>query len=232
MTKQALPTAAEVAALAKTSPDKAWKLVAPHFKLPVPKAKVAAVDAYIGALQRHGAKLPATWRTALVALLEDDTPFHAGALLAMSFAPHEDYVGAVVAALERSLQDKRDLFAEFGEVFGHAWDDRATMEVLAKVGDARAVPALEALLVQADKVSHWPQLLDACERTQSPALVPALQAWRTKSAAKNPAWEGVKRADQVIKALTAVAKKKKLELPAAPSLAPLVFEKKKGKKKR
>src|SRR3954453_18646053 len=98
-------------------------------------------------------KTPASPR-ALIAKLSDKR-HEIDALFAMAAAPHPDYVPAVVAYHQRVLDDKRLMMAELGDDFGHGWDNDQVLRVLAKVGDDRAVPLLEALLVQARKVVWW-----------------------------------------------------------------------------
>jgi len=174
-------------------------------------------------------KTPASPR-ALIKKLSDKR-YQLETLFAMAAAPHPDYVPALVAYHMKLLDDKRKMMAEFGDDFGHAWDDEQVLRVLAKVGDDRAVPLLEALLVQARRVSWWDLVLEACERTDVPALVPALVAFRDRSAAESPNWPLLPQADRVIAALRHSAKKRGLPIPEAPSIAPLSFAAKSATKK-
>jgi hypothetical protein len=149
------------------------------------------------------------------------------ALFAMAAAPHADYVPALVDYHQSLLDDKRLMMAELGDDFGQGWDNEQVLRVLAKVGDERAVTLLETLLVQARKIVWWNLLLEAAQRIDSPALIPALVGWRDGKAAVNPSWDGVARADRVISALRRSAKKRKLPIPDAPSVAPLATAPKK-----
>ena len=219
------PTPEEFRALVKTEPVAAWEAVAPWLRTPLPKAAEPHLVLWLAQLGPHGAKLPAAWRQALIAMLadEDNKP---SALLAIRRAPHPDYVPAMLAEQQRIIEDKRVIFAGFGEVFGQPWNDAAVTAVLAQFADARAVPVLEALFVQADKLTDTQGLLDAAAKTKSPALVPALRAWVAK---REPGTTGT--AAQVIAELEAIARETGQPLPERPSIEPVAVKGKGAKKK-
>lgn len=194
-------------------------------RTPLPKAAEPHVVLWLALLGPQGAKLPASFRQALLALLADEE-HKPSARLAIAKAPHADYVPAMLAEQQRLIEDKRVIFAGFGEVFGQPWNDAAATRVLAQFADARAVPVLEALFVQADKLTDTQGLLDAAAKTQSPALVPALRAWVAR---REPGT--TETAAQVIAALEAIARETGQPIPERPSVEPVAVTGKGAKKK-
>jgi len=229
----ALPSKDELKAAAAEDPLAAWKQVKAHFKVPVPRAKVQAVSEYLSVLRAHSEELDADWRKALCAFVEQlHGPFSTSARSAMALAPHADFVDPVLATQTAWAESCHASWQSDGESI-YAWDLRDAMVVLAEFGDERATAVLETLLRPGTKLSQWKLVLDACVTCGAPSLIPALAQWRAAQAerAEDPKWEGLKAADQAIKALSALAKKKKSTVPAAPTHGPLEREKKKSKKR-
>lgn len=206
----------ELEALVATNALAAWKSVGIALEKKWTPKQTETWQTIIKAFAPHAAKLPA-YRRALAGLV-GNRELRLDAIFAMKRAPHADYIPALVADHEASLQRTRDVYAEFGENFGHAWDDSDVLEILSKVCDARAVPVLDALLVQATKVAYWNLLLDACVASRSPTLIPGLRVWLAK--AGNSKWEGIAAGKRAIAALEAIAKAERIGIPLVPTVPP------------
>lgn len=133
-------------------------------------------------LARHGDTLPTAWRERLVELADEPAFAEDAAVGLAQVKPHRSMVPPMVRRLTARL-DAADPF--------RSSDDEIALAVLAKCADARATDVLVRLL-EAPRVAHWDLMLEACVRTKSKAMVPAIRAWlrRAKQNGATPKWDG------------------------------------------